>query len=82
MSKYKKGQQVVSIEGEQDDGPDDKVRGTGPNALGEIVAGRETRGPQGWIYCVLFEPSGVWVFLDEAQLDDKDKYVVLEAVAS
>lgn len=57
------GFRIISVKGEQDE-DDDQERFTGPEAIGVIDSVDRYKG-QGWTYGVLFQDSGVYVFLDE-----------------
>jgi len=59
------GTQLLSRPGEQDEDEDGTIRHTGPNAVGRVIS-TDYALQQGWIYGVVFEPSNVWVFIDEA----------------
>lgn len=78
------GTWIESIAGEQDADGNDEERHTGPNAIGWIIdmheydMGYRTTFPSaGWFnYSVVF-PNGTWVWLDDNDLDDRTKYLVL-----
>lgn len=61
----KLGSHLLSRQGEEDEDEDGTVRKTGPDAIGKIISVGHLPAPQGWSYGVVFEPSGVWVFIDE-----------------
>jgi hypothetical protein len=72
------GAKLMSIAGEWDEDDDGSQRDTGANAIGRIVSAQYYIG-QGWSYGVVFNPSGVWVHIDEADgLDDPLKYQVAQ----
>jgi hypothetical protein len=73
------GTWILSVAGEQDsDDESDEQRRTGPNAIGRITDDGRFYEGQGWSYSVVFEPSGVWVFIDQADgLDDPTKFRLL-----
>lgn len=71
---------VVSFKGECDTDENDAVRHTGVNVAGIISSSRMSHAGEGTvpyrIYSVTFEPSGVWVFLEAAELADASRYSV------
>ncbi len=75
------GDQVISHRGEWDEGDQPlRRRETGPNATGIVGRIDGPHGAQGYIYSVTFDPSGVWVFLDDRDFDaDPTAYTLLPA---
>lgn len=68
------GFKIISIEGECDEG-DDGPRETGPNAVGEIISRAKFDSREGYSYRIVFQPSGVWVHIDQGDsIDDPTKY--------
>lgn len=70
-AKYPVGSLVRSIGGEMDCDNEDNERHSGPNAWGDVRDWCEGSG-----YSVVFV-GGVWVHLEEEELDDASKYVVV-----
>lgn len=69
------GTRVLSIAGENDEGDEGK-RETGPNATGEIIGNLRHENYEPY-YSVEFQPSGVWVYLDQHELENPEAYRVL-----
>lgn len=68
------GFKIISIEGECDEG-DNGPRETGPNAVGEIITFAKYDSREGYSYGIVFQPSGVWVHIDQQDsIDDPAKY--------
>lgn len=59
---------------------EDVERHAAPGEVGTVTAAPEHHAGQGWTYSVEFSPSGVWVFLDQAEVDDPAQYEVLPAM--
>lgn len=70
------GTRIVSIKGDHDSDGDDRPRHTGPNAEGVIdaVLLQDDGTPY---YSVVFEPSKVWVFLYEEEVQNPDLYRIV-----
>jgi hypothetical protein len=70
------GFKILAIDGECDRDGEDNERSTGSNAVGKVITAHNYGSPQGWSYGVAFEPSGVWVNIDQLDsIDDPKKYL-------
>ena len=72
------GTRIKSFEGECDCDEHDVERETGPEAIGVIQSSYWSDIQYDWIYTVHFPDSGVVVSLDGIELDDTERYEVLE----
>lgn len=60
---------------DEDDDGDAVERRAAPGETAKIVY--RNKGKHGWIYGVVFDECNAWIHLDEAEINDRNKYEVL-----
>jgi hypothetical protein len=73
---YRIGDVVITLKGDQDCDDQDKERHAAPGERGRIERILPSAQMGEPYYSVIFEPSGVWVFLTAAELSDPAQYTI------